>query len=385
MFEERSVETPAPPGADRFHRLDCPLDPVPECPPEWLDGLPVWSLDPADVPDTDDTGDTDAATADPGTADPGSADPSSADPSSADPSSADPSSADPSSADPSSADSGTVASGQVHDHADRTTDPDRVPDRVIIDTRNQAEPGARAAAQVGGEVGAQGGGAPHRKRGSAGPRPAAAGKPLVHVVMPYPTLIGVDDQPCQLAGYGPVPAQLAREIAADAVWKRLVTNPLSGALLDHGRATYRPPAALAEFVRARDGGCRSPICRRQPANCELDHALAWADGGVTADHNLWTGCVHDHHLKHQPGWTVRMLPRRPDRVDHPDRAPLPEQPPRLPPRRPRPTPAPRTRHNPNQQARQARPTRPVAARPGRPTALLIATGRVLTARRVGRP
>ncbi len=86
-----------------------------------------------------------------------------------------------------------------------------------------------------------------------------------------------------------------------------MTDPLSGALLDHGRSTYRPPVALAEFVRARDVRCRSPICRRQAQNCELDHAIAWAEGGTTAENNLWAGCVHDHHLKHQPGWTVWLL------------------------------------------------------------------------------
>ena len=143
-----------------------------------------------------------------------------------------------------------------------------------------------------------------RWRGGCGPRPAAAGKPLVHVTMPYTTLLGVDDEPCELAGYGPIPAELAREIAADAVWKRLVTDPLSGALLDHGRKTYRPPVALAEFVRARDVRCRSPICRRQAGNCELDHTVAWVDGGSTAEPNLWAGCVHDHHVKHRPGWSV---------------------------------------------------------------------------------
>ena len=127
--------------------------------------------------------------------------------------------------------------------------------------------------------------------------------------MPFTTLTGVDDQPCELTGYGPIPADMAREIAADAVWKRLVTDPLSGALLDHGRTTYRPPTALADFVRARDVECRSPICRRRAQSCELDHTIAWADGGTTAEPNLWASCPHHHHGKHAPGWTV---------VQHPD-------------------------------------------------------------------
>ena len=41
------------------------------------------------------------------------------------------------------------------------------------------------------------------------------------------TLIGDDDQPGELIGYGPIPASLARRIAADdsGTWQRLVTDP----------------------------------------------------------------------------------------------------------------------------------------------------------------
>jgi hypothetical protein len=88
--------------------------------------------------------------------------------------------------------------------------------------------------------------------GSA-PRPVTPGKPLVQVLMPFTTLIGADDQPCELVGHGAIPADLAREIASDAVLKRLVYDPLSGTVLDHGRTTYRPPTGLADFVKARAG------------------------------------------------------------------------------------------------------------------------------------
>lgn len=128
--------------------------------------------------------------------------------------------------------------------------------------------------------------------------------------MAYTTLTGADDQPCELVGYGAIPADLAREIAADAVWKRLVTDPLSGALLDHGRSTYRPPAALSEFVRARDVYCRFPPCRCRAIDTELDHTIAFGTaGGDTAETNLYGGCGLHHHLKHDAaGWTVTQEP-----------------------------------------------------------------------------
>jgi hypothetical protein len=139
---------------------------------------------------------------------------------------------------------------------------------------------------------------------SVPPRPVSPGKPLVQVIMPLSTLMGAEDQPCELVGHGAIPAGLAREIATDAVLKRLVYDPLSGALLDHGRTTYRPPAALADFVRARDVYCRSPICRRRAIDAELDHVVPYPKGPTSAD-NMAGYCVHDHHMKHAPGWQVR--------------------------------------------------------------------------------
>jgi hypothetical protein len=131
---------------------------------------------------------------------------------------------------------------------------------------------------------------------------------LIQIVVAYSTLIGADDQPADLIGHGPIPAELARQIAADSVWHRLLTDPASGALLDYGRTTYRPPAALADHVRARDQYCRFPLCRRKAANAELDHILAWADGGTTCEINLSGYCLHHHQLKHHAGWHVTAHP-----------------------------------------------------------------------------
>lgn len=141
------------------------------------------------------------------------------------------------------------------------------------------------------------------------PAPVNPGKPLINVVVPFDTLAGRSEEPGELVGYGPVPADVARRVAADGVWKRLVTDPLSGALLDHGRTTYRPPAALADFVRARDLLCRHPTCRRRADDSELDHAVAYSADGETAAHNLYSCCGHHHRLKHTaPGWTVTPHP-----------------------------------------------------------------------------
>ncbi|MGH4009305.1 MAG: hypothetical protein ACRDTH_14330 [Pseudonocardiaceae bacterium] len=82
---------------------------------------------------------------------------------------------------------------------------------------------------------------------------------VVSVIVPITTLLGLDDYGGELVGHGPIFAGLAREIAAQGTWRRLLTDLASGTLYDHGRTTYTPPTGLADFVRARDLRCRFPV------------------------------------------------------------------------------------------------------------------------------
>jgi hypothetical protein len=142
------------------------------------------------------------------------------------------------------------------------------------------------------------------RRTGAGP-----GKPLVSVIVPITMLLGLDEQPGELVGYGPIPADLAREIAAEGTWRRLLTDPVSGTLLDYGRTTYAPPAGLADFVRARDLHCRHPGCRQPATRADLDHTIPYQPDGTTSDHNLHASCRHHHRLKtHVTSWYVDQHP-----------------------------------------------------------------------------
>jgi hypothetical protein len=132
---------------------------------------------------------------------------------------------------------------------------------------------------------------------------AAAGGARVHVTVAATTLLGLDERPGELTGYGPIPAALARELAADGTWRRLLTDPATGALRDYGRTTYRPPAALAGHLRARDGTCRFPGCRYPAHRCDLDHTVGYPDGPTSED-NLGALCRHHHRLKHRTDWHV---------------------------------------------------------------------------------
>lgn len=131
----------------------------------------------------------------------------------------------------------------------------------------------------------------------------------VQVTVALSTLTGLEDQPGELAGYGPIPAAMARSIATrpGSVWRRLVTDEF-GQLLDYGRRTYRPPAGLADHVRAHDQRCVFPTCNRRAADCDLDHLKAWQAHGETNPDNLAAECPRHHQVKHEGGWAVERLP-----------------------------------------------------------------------------
>jgi hypothetical protein len=115
----------------------------------------------------------------------------------------------------------------------------------------------------------------------------------VRVTIPYTALLGADDQPGELAGYGPIPAAVARDLAAGGTWRRILTDPTSGRPLDYGTTRYRPPAHLAGLVITRDQTCQFPGCRVPAHRCDIDHGIPHdpASGtGPTSEFNLGIKC-----------------------------------------------------------------------------------------------
>ncbi|QTX04138.1 HNH endonuclease signature motif containing protein [Agromyces archimandritae] len=142
-------------------------------------------------------------------------------------------------------------------------------------------------------------GSPHRGA-------ASSVRPTVHVTVPVLTLIGGSDSPALIDGCGPIAAETARELAARAPsFTRLLTHPVSGAVLDVDRTVYRPPADLSKWLRVRDETCRFPGCNRRASGCELDHTEGFAAGGKTSFDNLGHLCSKHHHVKHESTWQVR--------------------------------------------------------------------------------
>ena len=126
----------------------------------------------------------------------------------------------------------------------------------------------------------------------------------VNVTIDLPTLLGLNENPGQLAGYGALPAQIMRSLAGEGKWRRFITDPNSGALLDYGRDSYQPPQDLVDFLIARDRTCRFPGCRQSAARADIDHAEAWEDGGETSAANLGALCRRHHRMKTHGGWKL---------------------------------------------------------------------------------
>ena len=126
----------------------------------------------------------------------------------------------------------------------------------------------------------------------------------VNVTIDLPTLLGLAENPGQLSGYGAIPASVARELASDATWKRFITDPQTGNLLDYGREKYEPPQALVDFLLARDRTCRFPGCRQPASRADIDHAQSWESGGETKLENLGLLCRRHHRLKTHGRWAL---------------------------------------------------------------------------------
>lgn len=161
-----------------------------------------------------------------------------------------------------------------------------------------------------GEQGNGGSGGVHGAGvGASVPLAGAQGRPVtVHVTIPFTSLIGLDDQPADLAGYGPIPAQVGRHLAAAGVWQWVGTHPASGQVLDYGLTRYRPPQALVDFVVMRDRTCRARSCHHPAIRCDIDHRVPYDHGGPTSACNCQPLCKRHHLLKHHTRWRLDRLP-----------------------------------------------------------------------------
>jgi hypothetical protein len=124
------------------------------------------------------------------------------------------------------------------------------------------------------------------------------------VTVPLMTLMGHDDAPGLLDGRIPIPADMARDIAAgQPEWERLLTDPASGEFLPVPADRYRPTPSMLEHLRDRMGTCGLPGCTRPSTiSVEADHIMEFdhedpGSGGSTSVQNLHLLCWQHHAMK----------------------------------------------------------------------------------------
>jgi hypothetical protein len=197
----------------------------------------------------------------------------------------------------------------------------------------------------------------HARRARADEGPSVAA--LVNITVPLDTVVGLSATPGEAAGFGMLDADDARDLLAaaarhpDTRWcvtalhpdgtaaahgcargrhppppgpapgpspppgtrsldylrgLRIGLAPIARGHCDHTRAEagYRPGRALAHLVKVRNARCTAPGCGRPAARCDLDHTLAWDQGGLTCECGLAPLCRHHHRCKQAEGWLLEQ-------------------------------------------------------------------------------
>lgn len=134
---------------------------------------------------------------------------------------------------------------------------------------------------------------------SCGPLPIGIG---VQVVMDLPTALGLAENPAIIPGYGPIDPELAQQLACDGEWRRWVTDPIDGHLLDDGDRRF-PGARLRRFLKARDPRCDLPPCGRT-AHTDADHTPVYRESRATSAATMSTACTTHNRGRDAAGWSA---------------------------------------------------------------------------------
>jgi len=135
----------------------------------------------------------------------------------------------------------------------------------------------------------------------------------VGLVMTDRTFFGDDETAADVEGYGPIPAELARDLlrratgAHEVTWLyRLYTSPRTGELvnLDDRPIDFR--TSMVRLIRLRDRHCRTPWCEAPIRH--TDHVVAKRAGGRATRDNGQGLCEACNYTKETRGWTARPRP-----------------------------------------------------------------------------
>lgn len=134
------------------------------------------------------------------------------------------------------------------------------------------------------------------------------------LVMTDRALLEGGDDPVHLDEWGPIPADLARDLVAaglavdeDALVavRRLFARPADGQMVAMESTSRFFPKMLATLIRLRDRICRTPWCNAPVRH--IDHVVEYAAGGQTSFDNGQGLCEACNHAKQAAGWRSRVV------------------------------------------------------------------------------
>ncbi|MFQ5522724.1 MAG: DUF222 domain-containing protein [Acidimicrobiia bacterium] len=137
--------------------------------------------------------------------------------------------------------------------------------------------------------------------------PASGGRGVVDIRVDLETLAGLSEAPGEIPGFGPVVADIARQVAAEygSEWQITLTHQDQPVWV--GTTSRRPTTQMKRRIRARYPTCVFVGCRASAHHCDLDHNIPVEEGGQTREDQMCPLCRHHHHCRHIR-WTLKRLP-----------------------------------------------------------------------------
>jgi len=149
-------------------------------------------------------------------------------------------------------------------------------------------------------------------RARTAPADGCRPRPLVTVLVDYPTLTG---RVCELVNGTIVTPGAIAGLLSEADIERIVFDGRSR-IIDIGRRSRFFTGALRRAIQVRDRHCTWPGCDTPAQRCEIDHITPYEHGGETTQDNGRLRCPFHHRLGHrQP--KADPTARHPDDPDHP--------------------------------------------------------------------
>jgi hypothetical protein len=109
-----------------------------------------------------------------------------------------------------------------------------------------------------------------------------------------------DEELCEIAGIGPIPVSVARELLGESILKLVITKGVDVLNVTHlGRG---PNAAQRVALLWASPGCTVEGCAR--TRVEIDHRIPYAQTGHTRLDECDPLCKHHHNRKHRDGWAL---------------------------------------------------------------------------------